>query len=135
MHPPPDPKRPATPGPLSAVDTLAKVVFLYPLLALTVIYGEWLIAWMVLGHAPRPSLDDPKNVAVSGLLHLVSGVLIMGLVPGACAALLLMPLDIAVHRRRAVAAFQRTLVLFAPWVVVLTLLRWDPWKVMYWWLD
>jgi len=34
----------------------------YPVLLLTVSVGSWLVAWMVLGHMPRPSIDDPKEV-------------------------------------------------------------------------
>src|SRR5262245_3669981 len=34
-----------------------------PLLALLSLYAAWFTAWLVLGHRPRSSLDDPKFIS------------------------------------------------------------------------
>ncbi len=36
---------------------------LYPLLPFVFLYATWLTAWIVLGHRPRSSLDDPKSIS------------------------------------------------------------------------
>ena len=38
------------------------VTALYPLYAIGMVYSCWFAAWYELGHMPRPSLDDPKDV-------------------------------------------------------------------------
>lgn len=42
-----------------AVRLLRAVVWLYPVILIAAFYATWLVAWFVLGHMPRPSLDDP----------------------------------------------------------------------------
>lgn len=38
------------------------VAFFYPVLVALSIYVSWLVAWICLGHKPRPSLDDPTRI-------------------------------------------------------------------------
>ncbi len=35
---------------------------LQPVIVLLYLYATWATAWCVLGHLPRPSLDDPKYI-------------------------------------------------------------------------
>ncbi len=39
------------------------VTSLYPFLILACFYATWLTAWWILGHRPRPSLDDPQMIS------------------------------------------------------------------------
>ncbi len=36
----------------------------YPALLVGSFYGLWLVAALVLGHPPRPMLDDPKSISL-----------------------------------------------------------------------
>ena len=36
---------------------------LQPAVVLSYLYATWVTAWCVLGHCPRPSLDDPKYIS------------------------------------------------------------------------
>ena len=47
----------------SRLRAAAWVASLYPLLLLASLYGTWFTAWVVLGHRPRSSLDDPKFIS------------------------------------------------------------------------
>lgn len=60
--------------------TAAWVASLYPMLLLGSLYATWFTAWMVLGHRPRFSLDDPKFISpIVSVLHDVTVILTMGL--------------------------------------------------------
>lgn len=97
------------------------------------IYFTWVVAWICLGHPPRPSLDDPKHigpiVSVAYLLSLLSFPLIpIGTFIG--------PITQMVAGGRNVS----TRAVFAGisgFIGVLTvlLLRWDPLRVVYWYMD
>src|SRR5437773_6137005 len=41
----------------------AWVVSLHPVMVPVYLYAAWAIAWCVLGHRPRSSLDDPKFIS------------------------------------------------------------------------
>jgi hypothetical protein len=99
------------------------------------LYGEWLLAWLVLGHPPRPSLDDPKGVPGSSWMHVVTALALLGMVPAAAAALALNVAHLLTARPSAVRGVARLVALFGLWLAVFALLRWDPWRVVYWWMD
>src|SRR5215218_1910999 len=98
---------PPPPPPRSRVLAFfANVTLAYPLLLISALYGEWLLAWHALGHVPRASLDDPKDVEGSSWMHLPAGLLLMGFVPAAVAAMFCNAFYLARHRhtlRRSVA--------------------------------
>ena len=59
---------------------------LYPLLWLASLYATWFTAWLVLGHRPRSSLDDPKFISplvevpyIATFLCLVGSPYVLGL--------------------------------------------------------
>ena len=60
---------------------VANTALIYPLIALATLYAEWLLAWYVLGHRPRPSLDDPKFIVGSNWMHPFVTIVILGMVP------------------------------------------------------
>ena len=111
---------------LTAVEWLALAP---PFLPLAALYGAWLLAWTLLGHRPRPALNDPAESL--GPIYYLSGVAffltpVLGIISLSSVALFSTP------RRRAVLG---TLLLVGLWLVVLGLLRWDPLQVVDWWLD
>jgi hypothetical protein len=61
----------------------AWVATLYPLLLVASIYATWFTAWIVLGHQPRMSLDDPKFISPIGDVPLTATYLLMLGAPGA----------------------------------------------------
>ena len=41
-------------------------------------YGSWIVAWAVIGHAPREMLDDPKHIGgIMDIFYLASVLLIL----------------------------------------------------------
>lgn len=107
----------------------------YPLVYVTLLYGQWLAAWAVLGHPPRPSLDDPKHVPVSTDLHLWTGLAMLAIPWMACVAV---ALNLA-HAVYARPAPRRTVIRFALlcclWAALAAVFVWDPGGVLYWWFD
>ena len=97
------------------------------------VYFTWLFAWLMLGHQPRPSLDDPKHIgsAVS-IVYLVSGLLLLSIpilaIAGPIAQL---ATPGRTHSTRAAYAAISVLLL----VGTILLLRWDPFHVVYWYMD
>src|SRR4051812_3648070 len=53
----------------------------YPLLLVAGFYGTWVIAWLVLGHPPRPSLDDPKSISAVVDVPYVATALLLLIMP------------------------------------------------------
>lgn len=107
----------------------------YPPLVLTSGYGEWLLAWCLLGHPPRISYDDPKGIAGSNVLHLVTFMVMQMRVPVASLTLALLP---SALRRTALGRGQQALVgvaMLIIWFGVFLFLRWDPGRVWEWWWD
>ncbi len=101
-------------------------------------YVTWLIAWMQLGHFPRPNLDDPKSIG--GLIDIaypVSGLLILvmtAMVPLGLAASFYCPVWKPLSKRYA---FRGLLVVLyiALGAFAWTLLCEDPGRVVEWWAD
>ena len=106
-----------------------------PVVAVALLYGEWLLSWAVLGHVPRPSLDDPKDVAIAHWLMLPTALALVGFVPAAAAAALA-HVGAAIEQGRSLAhGVARGLGALALAGLVVLLFRWDPGGVVYWWFD
>jgi len=110
-------------------------LLLYPVALVGSFWATWQIAGWSLGHAPRPSLDDPKyiNDLVSGLhggttlmLMLLPGFALSSLLFGATAAF-----DRARAGQRLVIASASALLLTA----AILLLRADPFSIVTWFMD
>ncbi len=52
----------ATARPGRRLEAASWACSLQPVVMLFYLYATWVTAWMVLGHCPRPSLDDPKHI-------------------------------------------------------------------------
>jgi hypothetical protein len=113
----------------------ASAALLYPVVVVAALYGEWLLAWHVLGHPPRPSLDDPKGIPGSSWMHAVTALAVLGTLPAAFAALALNATHLVMARPSAVRGVARLVALSGLWLALFALLRWDPWQVGYWWMD
>jgi hypothetical protein len=103
-----------------------------PLLILLGVYGAWLAAWASMGTRPRPSLDDPS--AVLGLFYYASLVPVFLMPIGVVAGVGSIVASFAIERPRP-KAFAWALCIGAFWIASVALLRWDPFMVVYWWMD
>jgi hypothetical protein len=105
---------------------------LQPLVPLVYLYATWVTAWCVLGHRPRPSLDDPKSISpvveVPYCMFLVS---VEMAAPFCLGTGLLLAVVGAVRR----SAFGPLLAVPLAWLAAYLLLRWDPLGVLYWYMD
>lgn len=105
----------------------------YPLLALASLYGTWLIAWLVLGHMPRPSLDDPKSISsLVDVAHTVTTVLLIGFPVAAIAGIALQLVQPRVSWSTRVLCCGAMILL---WLATIAFLRWDPFQVGTWYMD
>ncbi len=112
---------------------------LYPLFFALAYYGEYLLAWLHLGHAPAPSLNDPKGI--HPWLHLAVTLLYIGL-PGALVlsvGLALLGLLSAAFRMKLVSHARLALHIvlsFASWALLWALLSSDALQhINVWWAD
>ena len=111
----------------------------YPIGWVASFYLIWFTAWSVLGHVPRPSWDDPKDVGWTvDLAAAPFAVLTLGMGLAIVAALFACVAAVGQVRMcpslRASAC--RTLVsLVVVWAGCLGFVAWDPLLVMYWLLD
>lgn len=113
-------------------------LILYPVWLLSSFYITWLVAWIQLGHPPRPSLDDPKSIGIlTDVFHFGSGVLLL-LMPVLAPAGLMASFSFPVGKTRSTRVFFR-LILALLYGLLCTLviitLRTDPGNVIQWWFD
>jgi len=114
------------------LDVLANATALYPLLVCAALYGFWCTAWWHLGHPPRPSLDDPKDLAGTAWLHELSELLLAGLLPGFLALVVVQVARVLRDHRQPWRALRRAAVGCAGWVGAFVLLDADPGDVLLW---
>jgi hypothetical protein len=105
---------------------------LQPAIVLLYLYTTWATAWCVLGHCPRPSLDDPKYISpiVEVPYVMFAFSLLYGWMICACTGLLLAAICFA--RRSTIRPLA---VLPFAWLVGYLALMWDPLGVLYWYVD
>jgi hypothetical protein len=105
---------------------------LQPAVVLLYLYATWATAWCVLGHCPRPSLDDPKFISpvVEVPYVMFAFSIFLGCVICACTGLLLTAVSCA---RRS--NFRPLLALPFAWLAGYLILLWDPLGVLYWYMD
>lgn len=137
-NPPPRPRpsapaRAVLPWP-SAVHALGVAAALYPLFFAVAYYGEYLLAWLHLGHVPAPSLNDPKGI--HPWLHTAVVVLFLGL-PGAVVVSVALTFgalrfELVSHARLALHIG----ISLASWALLWTLLSCDALQhINTWWAD
>jgi hypothetical protein len=63
----------------------------YPLAFMLCLHAAWVAAWLELGHPPRPSLDDPKDLGMGVLVFFIATwLLILGTPLGAMVSALVL---------------------------------------------
>jgi hypothetical protein len=105
---------------------------LQPVVVLFYLYATWVTAWCVLGHCPRPSLDDPKYISpvvevpyVMFAFSMLFGSLICG-----CTGLLL-TVACCVRRSNPVPLLALPFAWLAGYIAMIL----DPLGVLYWYMD
>jgi hypothetical protein len=121
--------------PFRRLGLIANVSMAYPLLFLALLYAQWLSSWVILGHVPRPSIDDPKDVAGASWMHWVTAIALAGLLPMLFGALVLNAIHGAAASCRWLLRIGRLIAVLTVFVGVIAWIRWDPGRVVYWWLD
>ena len=117
---------------------LTKLLIGFPLLLLAYLYATWCAGYLALGYWPRPMLDDPKYIG-SGLVEFcfVVTYLLAGLgIPLFCLAVV--PLTTVYLVVRPKDWKKRTLdlgIAMALFASVILFIRWDPLRVLEWYLD
>lgn len=108
----------------------------YPALVLILIYGNWLVAYLSLGRAPRPTLDDPKHIdPVNAVVHWLS---VLGVALGFWlfwAAVLIMLLGLVPEQSRRRQLGLRLGGSLLAMVAVYGWVRIDPGAVVEWYFD
>ncbi|MEL6110042.1 MAG: hypothetical protein AAFU85_28860 [Planctomycetota bacterium] len=105
----------------------------YPLVLVAALYATWLIAWIALGHPPRPSLDDPSSISWGvDLFYYPTGLVLAG-APGA--ALLGITVQLCNPARSISGRGMMAVLLIAFWTLVVAFIRLDPFQVMNWFMD
>lgn len=107
----------------------------FPLFFIAALYSQWLLSWMLLGHRPVPSIDDPKYIEWASSMHSITAVALAGFVPIGCVALVLNALHAVWHEQPLRRQLMRVAVAVGLWFGTLLLLRTDPGRVLYWWFD
>jgi hypothetical protein len=97
------------------------------------IYAEFLVARLILGRWPVPSLDDPKGIEGLGVMHVLGIVIVVG---GFTAMLLWPVMLIANAVVRAWSSALRIAALgVGGFILALALARLDLGHAMTWWID
>ncbi|MEI7458602.1 MAG: hypothetical protein WCK15_04285 [Pirellula sp.] len=113
------------------------IVYTYPLLAAICFYSSWMVAWVMLGHVPRPMLDDPKSIGgIMDFAYLVATLSIISfpiLTPLFLCSSFFCPLRFSNHQ----VAQGLTLALAYIWLsaAIAITIWYDPGRVVEWWLD
>ena len=108
----------------------------YPIIVIGALYSEWMLAWYLLGHEPSAYGDDDPALIPSWWMHDVTWILILGILPVGCTAVLLNVGYIIKIRPSAVRAAIRMQTLVGLWLWMYAMLAWYiPDAIMQWWLD
>ncbi len=110
----------------------------FPLCVLAWLYVVWFHGWIALGHPPRSSLDDPKNINSIEYSYLMMYVLLI-ITPFVFLISLGLTLIRVAEKVRSGspwAARLLPLLLFPlTWGLSYFALRWDPYSVLEWFFD
>jgi hypothetical protein len=108
------------------------VLAFYPCFVVLWLYVVWFNGWVALGHPPRSSLDDPKDIPQIQLTYFLMGMLFY------CFPFFLFSaLGLAVFRspRRVWPWLGRLLLVPSAYGWSYAILRWDPFWVLDWFFD
>lgn len=127
--------RPLPRAPSRWITVAADVTLAWPLFLIGSLYGQWFLSWYLLGHAPRPSADDPKYIIGASWMHPITTIALFGMLPAAGGALAFNTLHVLGNRVRGIRLAMRVIALPVLWLGMIALLRYDRQPVMEWWFD
>jgi hypothetical protein len=116
---------------------VAWTVSAYPVILLISLYSTWLLAWLSVGHQPRPYQDDPKYVNWLVTLFYSKTLLLL---MGCYVALLLNGIIVLIEvvqkvRRRQWDFVLLVIVPVVLWLCLFLLIDRDPGKIGVWFFD
>ena len=126
------PKRTPLPKPIEAI--LVWGAFSYPLLLLCAMYATWLLAYIELGAAPQPNINDPKGIDSLNATY-ASEVTLSLLVAAPAAAVGGILAQFIVFRRSFERRMTFAAVLILLWIACFFLVRYEPLQIVNWLLD
>ena len=111
-------------------------VLIYPVLLPLAFFVTWLAGRLSLGYWPRPSLDDPKDIGVWVTVpyHLTLLLMVAGL-PAFLGGNLVLAYRAYRDRQQRTHWLGVAVVSWVGLVAAITVLRWDPWQVVGWFMD
>ncbi len=110
--------------------------WLYPVVLIASFYATWAIAWGMLGHMPRPSLDDPKYINGWVVVPYNITMLLVIAFPAALVGGVFWTAWSGVQRKlRSLTTASALTLLMALWIAAITFLRVDPLRVGDWFMD
>jgi hypothetical protein len=113
---------------------LAHLTLIYPLITLGALYGEWMLAWLVLGHRPVPWMNDPKDI-LGGFAHLLTMIVFLGALPAALGGAVVNLIWVVDYKGAPIIGVTRLLLFWTLWLALLVILKWDPLTIGKWWID
>jgi len=128
---PPEDRREAT-----WLDLLVAVPYLYPVMLVGLQYATWFVARIVLGHVPRPMVDDPKYIGWQvDVPHSASWVLLIGYPYAFLASLIFLIAFLAIAKKAPMVSLALLAGLVVLWAIPFALVSWDPGNVFEWFYD
>src|SRR4051812_45653086 len=109
----------AQPAPRRHSKALARCALLslfYPLVPVACLYGEWLLTWWILVHAPRYALDEAGTIRGSAWLHPLTLFALVLSWPAAVAAIVLNVVHFAVNRPALAPILARVAIMVVLWL-------------------
>ena len=103
------------------------------MLPATSVYFTWLVAWVALGHQPRPSLDDPRHIAPTVSFVYLASALFLVSIP--VVAISVPVAQLATNGRPKATRAVYASISFLLLAGTICLFRWDPFRVVYWYMD
>jgi hypothetical protein len=114
----------------------ANGTLVYPIAVSGLFYGEWFLAWHVLGHQPIAWENDPKYIDGSSWMHGITAVALIGILPVGAGAVFTNIMYLVRVRPTAVQAGIRLQTLVALWLAMYVLVFTDPYyPIGEWWMD
>jgi hypothetical protein len=117
----------------------ANATLFYPFLAVAALYGCWLLASRILGHAPIAWIDDPAETLSRGglgwLYFVVTWLVVVGMFPAFLASVVSNYVHILKRRSSAVQAGIRAMTVVGVWLWFWMWIRTDPHEIIKWWMD
>jgi len=118
---------------IGAMCFLRVTIWLYPGLLVAACYATWLVAWMVLGHMPRPWVDDPKSISILvDVPYMLVGLLLVAFPAAAIAGAVML---LSIPQRSWVRRLFGCSLYIVIWIAVILFLCWDPLEVGTWLMD